>query len=226
MLCGLFCFSFRAVVSFSGRSDPSTSRPQYTSGRTISVPGSSSKFFTAFSIDRRQYYHNARAGSDDDDDYGDATSTSRSPSSISPMPSSRSSKAPRRQKYSDTQNDDSYDDGYYYEEEETLPFTEPSRANRENEKLARYQSRRDLDDEEDDEDFYYYDDDDDDEELDYDDDDEGEISSSSGGNFWSNPTGGIDRSRKPPTPPSPRFTRPRRRPEDSSFDPRSRRRKR
>jgi hypothetical protein len=221
LLFVLFCLPFRAVVSFSGGSPSPHSQFKHTT-----CIRSSSGFFGTSYIDRRQFSHKAKAGNEDDefdDDYY-YPPTPRS-AGTSPMPSSP--RPPRRPKSRDN-TDVNYDDYYYEDEEANLPFSEPLRTNNEEtQKLARYQSRQDVDDDddddyEDDEDYYY---DDDEEEDDYDSEEEDEETSSLGGNFWSNPTSGIDRSKRPPSPPSPRVTRPRRRQEDS-YDPRSRRRRR
>jgi hypothetical protein len=219
----LIVLPFRAVVSFSGRSPSPHSQHKHS---TCVHP--SSGIFGTSSTDRRQSHHQAKAGNDDDafddDYYYPSTPRSAGTSPISSSP------RPPRQPNSRDNTKVKYDEYYYEdddEEEEGLPFREPLRTSGENEKLARYQSQQELDAYEDDEDYYYDDEDEDDEEeYDYDDEEEDSESSSFGGNFWSNPTGGIDRSKRPPTPQSPRVTSPRRRREDESYDPRSTRRRR
>lgn len=117
----------------------------------------------------------------------------------------------------------------YYEEryaDKNFAVPDPLRPNDDNQKLAPYLSQSNFEDDDDyEEDDYdaddrYYDD----EEEDFRKNDD-EESNALGGNFWSNPKGGIDRSMRPPTPPTPRLTRPRKRPVDNA-GPNSKRRRR
>lgn len=157
----------------------------------------------------------AKYEEDDDENF---SSPSSRPTRKSKGPPSRS-RQPQTSKAREDIYDEYYDDNYYeedyYEEEDDLPFQEPVRPLGKYEKLARYESQRksienDMDEYDDDEDYYDDEDGDDDED-------------SAGGNFWSNPSGGVDRSVKPPKSPAARRA-PRVRGDD--YDPRPRRRTR
>lgn len=135
---------------------------------------------------------------DDDDNYYYPPSSSRSASTSK---KSRNGNDQRNQFY-----DSYYEEGYT---DKGFDFNYD-----ENQKLARFQSQDNFYEEEDEEEDIYYDDEEEDDQA-----------SSLGGNFWSNPKGGIDRSMRPPLAPSPRLTRPRRRP-PNTVDPSSTRRRR